>query len=285
VNPISNVVSSYLSHAMINRVGWLTGSIKECYGFRGPPFPEKLLAAMDAPRAVIQWTNNGQAITVDAENYERNVMRVHPGLVEISSFANFRRQMREYAFDWQYLVETQEFVFSHPSFVRSRPDLLSGVLTRRKRRRRHGTRVASSAVGTRLQSSAAPTTTPTPRRRSVIAYAGSVKGQNDRAPTCSSTRSPMSDVGTAPAKSLNEMTDDEWWTYCAPAIMSGINGGSLKDESVSDSRPTIATNTFSVPLLFYTDQPAEDYVDEALNNYRSSQDDSWTQRTLDFDEL
>ena len=44
---------------------------------------------MDAPRAVIQWTGNGQAISVDAEDYERNVMDVHPGLVEISSFANF----------------------------------------------------------------------------------------------------------------------------------------------------------------------------------------------------
>jgi len=248
----------------MNHPSWLTGCSKECYGFRGPPFPEKLFAAMDVPRAVIQWTSNGRAISVDSDNYERNVLDVHPGLVEISSFANFRRQMREYAFDWTYHPETREFEFSHPSFVRSRPELLPAVLTRRKRRRRHG-----DVARTRRQAAATP-----PCRRSVIAYAGSVKTDGDQPRPCTRPPPTKRDVGTA--RSLNDLTDDEWWTYCAPGIVSGMNG--IKDELV---RPTIVS-TFSVPLSFYCDEPATENINEAISR---TQDGLWTQRTLDFDEL
>jgi len=254
----------------MNHLGWLTGSNKECYGFRGPPFPQKLFEAMDAPRAVIQWTNNGQAISVDAEYYERNVMHVHPGLVEISSFANFRRQMREYGFDWLYHEETREFEFSHPSYVRGRPDLLSAVLTRRKRRRKHAG-AGSVATGTRLQSVSMP------YRRSVIKYAGVPKKGSDRPRTCSaSLQTP--DVGAA--KSLNEMTDEEWWTYCAPAIVAGMNG--IEDDAISTASPKIDNRfRFTCPLFFYCDETG----DEAYRTVSRTSGGLWTERVLDFDEL
>jgi len=245
---------------------WLTGTgcSKECYGFRGPPFPQKLFAAMDAPRAVIQWSNNGQAICVDAEVYERSVMLVHPGLVEISSFANFRRQMREYGFDWLYHPETREFEFSHPSFVRGRPDLLSAVLTRRKRRRKPS---GTSSFGT------SPRSAPLPCRRSVISYAGR---DGDRASTCRLSMH-QRDVGSS--KSLSEITDDEWWTYCAPAIMSGVNA--VNDDAVGRACPPIE-NRFTFPLFFYCDESTEN-TDQAATRIPTY--GPWTQRVLDFDEL
>ena len=43
-------------------------------GFRGPPFPQKLFAVVDdSSRAVIRWTDDGRAIAVDADHYERQV--------------------------------------------------------------------------------------------------------------------------------------------------------------------------------------------------------------------
>jgi len=238
---------------------------KDCCGFRGPPFPQKLFDAIDVPHAVIQWTDNGRAICVDAEHYERNVMKVHPGLVEISTFANFRRQMREYAFDWLYRPETREFEFSHPSFLRGRRDLLHAVLTRRKRRRKRG---VASSVGTRLQS--------WPRRRSVISYAGATKTENARRRTCDPAGLSR-DVGAS--KWLNELTDDEWWTHCAPAIMSGMN--EVEDDvDAGGYRPI--RNRVTYPLVFYCDDPGEEGSCRAVS---TTSDGLWTHRVLAFDEL
>jgi len=250
----------------MDQLDWLLRNSQEMYGFRGPPFPQKLFAAMNAPRAVIQWTNDGKAISIDAEHYERNVMCVHPGLVEISSFANFRRLMREYAFDWQYHPETRDFEFSHASFQRGRPELLSGVLTRRKRQRKHA---VSPSVGTRLRS-----TSSLPRRCSVLSYAG-VAAQRDRDPpraiSCVGRLTP--DVGRA--KSLDELTDEEWWKYCVPAIVSGMNENI--SESVTGWRPRQAVeNRFTTPLFFCCD-------DDSKNTENA--ECRWTHRVLDFDEL
>jgi len=250
----------------MTQLSWSPGCSKECYGFRGPPFPQKLFSAMDTPRPVIQWTNNGQAISVDAEHYERNVMRVHPGLVEISSFANFRRQMREYGFDWLYHTETREFEFSHPSFLRGRPELLPAVLTRRKRRRRHA---VASCVGTRQRGASVP------RRCSVISYAVAASTDSGRARvTCVGPQT--RDVGAA--KALNEMTDEEWWTYCAPAIIAGMEDGGTDD--VASGRQSVETR-FTVPLIFYRDDTEED-TGRAVSGVRGG---LWTHRKLDFDEL
>ena len=247
----------------MNQLDWLPES--SC-GFRGPLFPQKLFDAVDAPRAVVRWTEDGRAISVYADDYERNVMHVHPGLVEISSFANFRRQMREYGFDWLYHPETREFEFSHPSFCRDRPDLLQEVLTRRKRRRRHG---VTSAVGTRAQRRVA-----VPRRCSVLRYAAALQCDS-RQRTCSRA-SVLRDVGTA--KSLDEMTDEEWWTYCAPAIELGMNGVT---DDVINGRCRMIENRFITPLFFYSDEPRE-----CTDNTASSiPDGRWTLRVLNFDEL
>ena len=84
------------------------------------------------------------------------------------------------------------------------------------------------------------------------------------------------DVGSA--KSLSEMTDEEWWTYCAPAIMSGLNG--TNDYLVSGACPVVE-NRFTFPLFFYCDEMREDDSKAASR----IPDGLWTQRVLDFDEL
>jgi len=248
----------------MSQLGWLAGCDKECYGFRGPPFPQKLFVAMDSPRAVIQWSDDGRAICVDAEVYERGVMHVHPGLVEIPSFANFRRQMREYGFDWRYHAETREFEFSHASFVRGRPDLLPAVVTRRKRRQKPN---PTLTVGTRSQSASVA------QRRSVIAYAGASKRDSDREHRSCVRLQRCDASGSGTAKTLDEITDDEWWAYCAPAIVEGMK---REVEDVSGEYPAIE-NRFITPLFFCSDGTGA-----SLNRIP---DGRWTQKVLDFDEL
>ena len=50
-------------------------------------------------------------------------MVAFPGLVAVPTFANFRRQMRVYKFDWE-VKEDDSLSFSHPWFIRDRPELL-----------------------------------------------------------------------------------------------------------------------------------------------------------------
>ena len=99
-------------------------------------FPEKLWRAADAESDLIQWTNDGTSIAVNAERFETEVFRTYPNLVRIASFQNFRRQMREYGFRWSHSNNKFPaiYYFSHPFFGRSCPELLSKVTTRRKSR-------------------------------------------------------------------------------------------------------------------------------------------------------
>ena len=87
------------------------------------------------------------------------------------------------------------------------------------------------------------------------------------------------DVGAG--KSLNEMTEEEWWSYCAPAIVAGMNG--MEDDVVSAASPKIKNRfIFTCPLFFYCDDETEE------NDYRTVSRTSgglWTERVLDFDEL
>ena len=100
-------------------------------------FPKKLWKVVNSGSELITWSDDGKSINVNATDFENSVMAVHPGLVEISTFANFRRQMREYGFDWLQFSGTEDFQFSHQFFVRDNPKLLSYVLTRRRLRRFH----------------------------------------------------------------------------------------------------------------------------------------------------
>lgn len=103
------------------------------YCRRGPVFPEKLWEAVNADRGLLAWSADGRSIVVEDndEKFRLLVDRMYPDLVDIPTFANFRRQLREYGFAWTYNSETLEFDFTHPCFARGRPDLLHGVLTRR----------------------------------------------------------------------------------------------------------------------------------------------------------
>ena len=98
-------------------------------------FPEKLWEAVnDSERDLISWSADGTAIVVNEQRFEREVSSVFPGLVQISSFSNFRRQLREYGFGWKAEKGSfgTYFRFYHPNFRSGRQDLLCDVLTRRK---------------------------------------------------------------------------------------------------------------------------------------------------------
>ena len=99
---------------------------------RTKTFPEKLWAAVnDKQSDIISWSKDGKSIIVEDKLFVGEVMKFHPGLVQIASFTNFRRQLREYGFDW-YINNKCEFEFSHPCFTRGRPELLRELQSRRK---------------------------------------------------------------------------------------------------------------------------------------------------------
>ena len=103
-----------------------------CRFDRTKTFPEKLWAAVSDPHSdIISWSNDGNSIVVEDKLFVGEVMKHHPGLVQIASFTNFRRQLREYGFDW-YINSKCEFEFSHPCFTRSRPELIRELQSRRK---------------------------------------------------------------------------------------------------------------------------------------------------------
>ena len=94
-------------------------------------FPEKLWEALDDPSAFLHWAQDGKSLIADEKRFEDTVMKRYPGLVQIASFLNFRRQLREYGFDWT-AHENNVYGFFHPEFVRGRLELMRGVLTKRK---------------------------------------------------------------------------------------------------------------------------------------------------------
>lgn len=86
---------------------------------------------MEDPSPMLHWSGDGKAIVANEKQFEEKIMKRYPGLVQISSFLNFRRQLREYGFDWA-VMQSGEFHFSHPCFTRGRPELIRGVATKRK---------------------------------------------------------------------------------------------------------------------------------------------------------
>lgn len=96
-------------------------------------FPEKLWeAACDQTSDLIAWSEDGVSITVSEKRFEDEILAAYPGLVLVKSFNNFRRQLREYGFDWRQDHEQRLFSFSHPCFRRDEPDLLKTIATRRR---------------------------------------------------------------------------------------------------------------------------------------------------------
>ena len=97
-------------------------------------FPEKLFEYASDDCSLITWNKVGTAVVVNPDRFEAEVMKKYPGFMQISTFLNLRRQFRWYGFNWESL-ENGDFEFSHPAFLRDRPDLVELVVTRRKQRR------------------------------------------------------------------------------------------------------------------------------------------------------
>ena len=130
-------------------------------------------------------------------------------------------------------------------------------------------------------------------RCSVVRYAGGGPvSLGDLWRTCSM---PSRDVGSA--KYLDEMSDDEWWTYCVPGIELGVHAVVHDDDDDDDdggryqmvdnnNNSSSSSSTFiTSPLCFYADESTEcDVVDDStMCPARDGR--RWTQRVLSFDEL
>lgn len=94
-------------------------------------FPEKFWAVVNDTNDMLYWGENGDTIIVDDKKYEEGIMGSYPGFVQINSFANLRRLLREYGFSWS-IRDNGFFEFSHSHMKRGRQDLLKGVKTKRK---------------------------------------------------------------------------------------------------------------------------------------------------------
>ena len=79
----------------------------------------------------MSWTEDGTGVLVDEPRFEREVMARYPGLVQVPTFANLRRQLRAYNFEWR-LLNTEELVFTHPCFKRNHAEMVKQVYTRRR---------------------------------------------------------------------------------------------------------------------------------------------------------
>jgi len=126
-------------------------------------------------------------------------------------------------------------------------------------------------VGTRPQRAASVVV---PRRCSVLRYASAPAPPR----TCCAHPPRGNDLCGTTAKSLDQLSDDEWWTYCAPGIVLGMNG--VTEHDVGGRRPAIDSR-FTSPIIFYSDEPTE-CSDETPSR---ATDGPWTQRVLNFDEL
>lgn len=94
-------------------------------------FPEKFWAVVNDTNDMLYWGENGDTIVVDDKKYEDGIMTKYPGFVQINSFANLRRLLREYGFSWS-IRDNGFFEFSHSHMKKDRPELLNGVKTKRK---------------------------------------------------------------------------------------------------------------------------------------------------------
>lgn len=94
-------------------------------------FPEKFWAVVNDCNDMLYWGENGDTVIVDDKKYEDGIMVRYPGFVQINSFANLRRLLREYGFSWS-ICDNGFFEFSHSDMKKDRPELLKGVKTKRR---------------------------------------------------------------------------------------------------------------------------------------------------------
>lgn len=118
-----------------SNVSCLQNSTKKHWTADSLLFPHKLYDAACSGKNLIIWNDEKNGVVMNEQEYEMKIMSTHPQLVIIPTFANIRRQFREYNFNWSYLPETNEFMFTHSCFVKDKPELLDLIVTRRKRAR------------------------------------------------------------------------------------------------------------------------------------------------------
>ena len=100
---------------------------------RSRKFPHKLwLAAHSEGCSIFRWSENGCTLLVCEKEFEDHVMTKYPDLVQVPSFVNFRRQLREYGFEWHINSVNDEFEFHHPLFSRDNPKIIPKLHIRRR---------------------------------------------------------------------------------------------------------------------------------------------------------
>ena len=129
-----HVVNSVLPSQTENGTSTIEQQSEDKFGFdRLRKFPEKLWDAVNDDSDLLAWSEDGLSIVVDENTFTNSITDVHPGLVQIPSFINFRRQLREYGFKWG-ILKKHVYYFTHTSFQKGHPQLLRLVKTRRHNR-------------------------------------------------------------------------------------------------------------------------------------------------------
>ena len=246
-------------------------------------FPHKLWDAVNEDSGLLKWSMSNNSFLVNEDRFEKLVMRTHPGLVQIPTFTNFRRQLRWYCFDWNCLNDLGDFEFSHPSFEKGNPELLDGVLTRR-RAHRFPRKIKSSRIcdspcdklvdgggdfspigrrggpGCRMtlrtrapqRTTSSDTLIPQHRRRRRRTTPGCLVSRKVERPTAHRLHQEFG----------QEMDNSElWWYYCAifgqpeHTFVTGLNNAESKNE---------ATYSVDIPVCFHEDPAPLEVFDRAV---------------------
>ncbi|ELT96106.1 hypothetical protein CAPTEDRAFT_195082 [Capitella teleta] len=89
------------------------------------PFIEKLWEAVQQSNlnetGIFRWINGGTGFEANGEKFEAEVQKVHPDLVAVSNFTNFKRQMSRCGFKCRFIGSPWRWTFHHPSFRADNP--------------------------------------------------------------------------------------------------------------------------------------------------------------------
>ena len=89
-------------------------------------FPEKLFKVVN-DGIVITWNENGTGIVIEEDIFEAHVMDLYPGFVQVGTFHNLRRLLRDYGFDFIVIRKRRQktptvalkIEYRHPLFTRN----------------------------------------------------------------------------------------------------------------------------------------------------------------------
>lgn len=93
-------------------------------------FPLKLYKVVE-DGILIKWTNDGQGLIVEENDFEEKVMALYPGFVQVPTFHNLRRLFRDYNFKFRVLRRRKPhgaiLELRHPFFTKHNVDKLIHV--------------------------------------------------------------------------------------------------------------------------------------------------------------